>query len=77
LEVDKLYFTPCVPPEWNGFQVHYRYRETIYHIDVLQAPGSEATTAITMDGVGLELAFVPLVDDGIEHYVQVMASIPG
>ena len=71
LEVDKLYFTPCVPPEWNGFQVHYRYRETIYHIDVLQVSGSKAATAITMDDVELEFAFVPLVDDRIEHSVQV------
>jgi cellobiose phosphorylase len=71
LEVDKLYFTPCVPPEWNGFQVHYRYRETIYHIDVLQVSGAKAATAITMDDVELEFAFVPLVDDRIEHSVQV------
>ena len=36
LEIDKLYITPCLPEDWDGFKVHYRYRETVYHIDVVQ-----------------------------------------
>ncbi len=36
LEVDKLRFAPCLPPDWKGFKLHYRYRETVYHIAVTQ-----------------------------------------
>ncbi len=36
LEVDKLRFAPCLPADWKGFKMHYRYRETVYHIAVLQ-----------------------------------------
>ena len=36
LEVDKLCFAPCLPVEWNEFKIHYRYRETVYHITVRQ-----------------------------------------
>ena len=36
LEADKLRFEPCLPAEWEMFKVHYRYRETIYHITVRQ-----------------------------------------
>ena len=28
LEVDRLRFAPCLPPEWNELALHYRYRET-------------------------------------------------
>ena len=38
LEVDKLYFAPCLPADWKAFTMHYRYRETVYHIVVLQTP---------------------------------------
>lgn len=27
IEVDRLRFVPCLPPEWKEFIVHYRYRE--------------------------------------------------
>ena len=36
LEVDKLHFAPCLPADWKEFKLHYRYRETVYHIAVLQ-----------------------------------------
>ncbi|HLE19382.1 MAG TPA: glycosyl hydrolase family 65 protein [Syntrophales bacterium] len=32
LTVDRLNFAPHLPVDWEGFTVHYRYRETVYHI---------------------------------------------
>src|SRR4030066_1629824 len=40
LEVDKLRFTPCLPADWAGFKMHYRYREAVYHIAVRQTPAA-------------------------------------
>lgn len=31
LEGDKLHVAPCLPADWEGFTVHYRYRETVFH----------------------------------------------
>ena len=36
LDVDKLHFAPCLPADWKAFTMHYRYRETVYHIVVSQ-----------------------------------------
>jgi cellobiose phosphorylase len=36
LEKDKLALNPCLPADWDGFTMHYRFRETIYHINVRQ-----------------------------------------
>ena len=36
LEVYKLHVEPCLPADWDCFTVHYRYRETVYHIKVVQ-----------------------------------------
>jgi cellobiose phosphorylase len=74
LETDKLRFAPCLPGEWESFKVHYRYRETVYHITVLQtSDGSEAS--VTVDGVEQPDGTIPLVDDHIEHSVEVRIRV--
>ena len=71
LEVDKLCFTPCLPADWEGFKMHYRYRETVYHIAVLQTRTGRDEMAVTVDGVEQHDKAVPLVDDHQEHTVEV------
>ena len=52
LEVDKLSFAPCLPVHWDGFTVHYRFRETIYHIRVTQKPaGDKKAATVMVDGI--------------------------
>ena len=74
LEVDKLRFTPCLPADWPGFTMHYRYRETVYHITVQRPPAEDGETRVTVDGVDQPDKTIPLVDDHQEHYVEV--SLP-
>jgi cellobiose phosphorylase len=71
LEVDKLYVAPCVPVDWEAFKVHYRYRETVYHIDVLQTPAGNGEMRVSVDGVQQHDKAIPLVDDHEEHWVEV------
>jgi cyclic beta-1,2-glucan synthetase len=71
LEGEKLRFAPCLPADWKAFKVHYRYRETIYHIDVLQTSDGYGETNVTVDGVGQPDKAIPLVDDRQEHLVEV------
>jgi cyclic beta-1,2-glucan synthetase len=71
LEVDKLYFEPCLPEDWEMFKVHYRYRETIYHITVLQEHTGNGEMTVTVDGVEQYDKAIPLVDDRQEHSVEV------
>jgi len=71
LEVDKLRFTPCLPADWKTFKVHYRYRETVYHIAVLQTRAANGEMSVTVDGVQRPDQAIPLVDDRQEHSVEV------
>ena len=75
LEVDKLHIAPCLPVDWEGFKVHYRYRETVYHIDVLQTREDKGGVSVTVDGVEQHDKEIPLIDDRQEHSVKV--RIPG
>ncbi len=71
LEVDKLYFAPCFPSAWNSFKVHYRFRDTVYHIVVLWTPDNSPDMRITVDGVQTQSTCVHLVNDQQEHYAEV------
>jgi cellobiose phosphorylase len=70
LETDKLRFEPCLPREWDSFKMHYRYRETTYHITVLQTRDNSAASVI-VDGVEQANKTISLVDDRGEHTVEV------
>jgi cellobiose phosphorylase len=70
LEGDNLYFEPCLPPNWETFKMHYRYRETIYHISVRQASDGSSKTSVTLDGVLQYDRSIPLVDDRQNHVVN-------
>ncbi len=70
LETDKLSFEPCLPEEWDAFTVHYRYRETTYHIAVLQTRDTSAARVI-VDGAPQSGKIISLVDDHREHAVEV------
>jgi cellobiose phosphorylase len=71
LEVDRLHVNPCIPAHWNAFKVHYRYRETVYHIAVTRTQAANAAVTITVDGLEQQAAGIPLVDDGQAHSVEV------
>jgi cellobiose phosphorylase len=71
LEVDTLRFAPCLPVDWEGFTVHYRYRETVYHIAVQQTVAGEGEPSVTVDGVEQPDKAILLVDDRQEHSVEV------
>lgn len=72
LEVDTLRFVPCLPADWKGFKVYYRYRETVYEIAVLQQRAEYGETSVTVDGVEQHDKAIPLVDDRQKHSVEVV-----
>ena len=51
--------------------MHYRYRETIYHISVRQLAGGKGRMQVIVDGVERPDQTIPLVDDHKEHQVEV------
>jgi cyclic beta-1,2-glucan synthetase len=77
LEIDKLRFEPCLPADWKMFKVHYRYRETLYHITVQQTTAGSGETSVTIDGALQPEKAIPLVDDRQEHAVTVRIPAAG
>ncbi len=67
---DTLYLSPHLPEKWNSYKVHYRYKETVYHITFCRISDS-TSERIVLDGKILHGKNVlPLIDDRIEHLVE-------
>ena len=70
-KADELRFVPCIPGGWESFKVHYRYHNTMYHISVQQENFAGKMT-VTVDDVMQEDTVVVLIDDWLEHNVEVV-----
>jgi cellobiose phosphorylase len=77
LDAGGLRFAPCLPADWKGFTVHYRYRETVYHIAVRQTVCGNGETSVTLDGVQQHGQALLLVDDRKDHSVAVSVPTAG
>ncbi len=42
--------TPCLPADWDGFKLHYRYLGTVFHISVIQTHSESAVMHVSLDG---------------------------
>jgi cellobiose phosphorylase len=75
LETDRLHVAPCLPAHWDGLKIHYRYRETVYHIAIAQMPadvdGTIGKTTVAVDGIEQSSPVIPLLDDRQEHTVDI------
>jgi cyclic beta-1,2-glucan synthetase len=71
LEGDQLRLTPLLPDAWNTFKIHYRYRQTVYHITVSRiAADTTQNSYLSVDGREIPGNVLPLQDDHQEHDVE-------
>jgi cellobiose phosphorylase len=71
IEGETLRVTPVLPPDWSGYELAYRHRETDYRIIVRPGEGAGAAPRILVNGAPIEGEVVVLVDDGGEHRVEI------
>ena len=71
LEGDQLRLAPRLPKTWTTYKIHYRYRQTVYHVTVTRLPADAAEASLlSLDGQELAGTGIPLRDDRQEHAVE-------
>jgi cellobiose phosphorylase len=65
-----LLIRPCLPEQWTGYHVDYRFRETTYRVDIDCAGG--AAPSVIVDGELQPSGKILLADDGRAHAVRVV-----
>jgi cellobiose phosphorylase len=72
LEGEHLRLKPRLPKSWTTFKIHYRHRQTVYHITVSRlATGSPPANGLTLDGQEMPGETILLRDDRREHTAEV------
>ena len=67
----RLILSPCLPADWPGYTLEYRYRETPYSIEVIQVSNDAGPFEVRLDGDLHTDGTVPLLDDRRSHRVVV------
>ena len=69
---NSLSITPCIPSGWPSVKIHYRYMDTVYHIEFVQThPANKTTTKVMVDGVEESSKVIFLQNDGKPHEVKI------
>jgi cellobiose phosphorylase len=67
---DSLLLKPLFPSAWTHYKVHYRFRQTVYHITFNRIT-DKALPSLLLDGiVCTDCNRLPLKDDRHEHFVE-------
>ncbi|MEO7445586.1 MAG: cyclic beta 1-2 glucan synthetase, partial [Ferruginibacter sp.] len=64
---ERLYFTPCIPEEWEKPSIHYRYKNAMYKFTIIQKHNEKP--GYVVDGKYESADGINLVEDGQEHEV--------
>jgi cyclic beta-1,2-glucan synthetase len=68
-----LEINPCIPKEWPGFKVDYRFGNSRYKISVENPDKvNQGVKQVLLDGNPLVGNLIPLVDNGQSHDVDVL-----
>lgn len=70
-----LLLAPCIPKQWPGFELVYKYRSARYEISVSNPHGvNRGAVATTVDGISLPAGEcrIQLLDDGATHQVELI-----
>jgi len=70
---EALKINPCIPKDWPGFKVDYRFGSTHYKISVENPQKvNRGVCQVSLDGNLLPGGLIPLVDDSQPHEVLVV-----
>ena len=65
-----LTLRPCLPAQWTGYRLDYRFRETTYHVVIEMSGEAAGDTSVEVDGLAQPGQAIALVDDGGTHEVR-------
>ena len=71
-EGNHLRIEPCIPRDWPGYEIHYRFGNTMYHLRVEKSQAVDTgEIQLNVDGKLLKEEKIILEDDGREHHIMV------
>jgi len=71
-DFDGLRIDPCIPPEWDGYQIRREFRGSVYYITIRNPEHvSRGVAKVILDGTEIAGSLLPPLPGG-EHEVEVV-----
>ncbi len=68
-----LYIEPCIPRNWDRFEIDYNFENSSYHIEIKNPDGvSTGVVYMAVDNKPCTDGYIKLEDDGAKHSVEVV-----
>jgi len=71
LDVDKLHLAPRLPAGWPSFKIHYRFRETVYHIVIHNEINLTTEQKPIVEANRQRESTIELTNDRVDHHVEI------
>ncbi|NDI84219.1 cyclic beta 1-2 glucan synthetase [Undibacterium sp. B2R-29] len=69
-EANFLSLEPCLPAEWDNYQIRYRYLESLYCISVQRKHPGSGPSSLLIDDLPVADLRIPLINDGRTHQAK-------
>ena len=74
-EGELLHINPCIPKDWESYSVSYKYKETIYNINIYNLEHkSTGIKTVYDDNNAVYTNEIKMVNDGEVHSVDLIMS---
>lgn len=71
IEKDYMKIQPCIPKDWKGYEIKYKWKNTLYNIKVENNNKNTEVSKVYLDGVEVENN-IKLEDRNTVHNVRVV-----
>lgn len=72
-DFEGLVIDPCIPKEWDGFEVTREFRGSTYSIKVKNPVHvSKGVTSVMVDGESVSSSLIPVFNDALTHEIEVI-----
>jgi cellobiose phosphorylase len=73
---ETIVMDPCIPGRMKEYQINYNYQETNYQIKVINPDGvNKGVKTISVDGIISTRNIINLVNDKVNHQVEVLMGL--
>lgn len=74
LEVDHIKLKPCIPEHWRSYEIHYRFKSSLYKIKIENASKGQSHEVLVKEGDNLlsRSGEIALFDDGRSREILVV-----
>ena len=72
IENNIIYFTPCVPDEWEEYSIQYKYQTSIYNIKVKNQNKTNQVQELIINGIKEDTKMIKLMDNNKIYNVEII-----